>query len=188
MFTTYPQKYFSCPRYHPLPRFARQPHNSGRLYRQHYNGTMVSEASWRAKDLSSCVTSGDSECSLTPGQAQELPSTYLCGQADHCRLVADRDAINQAKHNVEVSYAVVGVLEELNMSLAVLEHSLPGFFRGVESLYHLKLGQPHRNRQAREDSISPQARQLLGQRLAMEQVGTTCILLLDHTDTPTGPH
>ena len=63
-----------------LPRYARQPHNSGRLYRQHYNGSSVSFSSWRTKDLSTCVTSGDPECSLTPGLAQDLPSTYLCGQ------------------------------------------------------------------------------------------------------------
>ena len=93
-------------------------------------------------------------------------------QADHCRLVANRAAINQAKHNVEASYVVVGVLEELNMSLAVLEHSLPDYFLGVQELYHLELGQPHRNRQARAGRVSPQARHLLAQRLAMEQVDT----------------
>ena len=95
--------------------------------------------------------------------------------------MANRAAINQAKQNVEASYVVVGVLEELNMSLAVLEHSLPGFFQGVESLYHLELGQPHRNRQGRAGSISPQARQLLGERLAMEQVDS-------HTVTQSHSH
>lgn len=101
--------------------------------------------------------------------------------------MANRAAINQAKHNVEASYVVVGVLEELNMSLAVMEHSLPGFFQGVESLYHLELGQPHRNRQGRAGSISPQARQLLGERLAMEQVDSHTVSQ-SHIHTVTQSH
>jgi hypothetical protein len=51
--------------------------------------------------------------------------------------VSDRTALKgrdcdgrlpSTKHNVKASYLVVGVLEELNMSLVLLEHSLPGFF------------------------------------------------------------
>ena len=64
-----------------------------------------------------CLHSGQGEClallqHLTP-QASDLPVAYLCGQADHCRLVGDVAAHQQAKANVERFYPVVGVLEDL---------------------------------------------------------------------------
>ncbi|CAG0925837.1 unnamed protein product, partial [Notodromas monacha] len=40
-----------------------------------------------------------------------------------------------AKANVEKHYAVVGVLEDFNKTLAVLSHYVPKFFRGAARLY-----------------------------------------------------
>ncbi len=42
---------------------------------------------------------------------------------------------SDAIRNVESSFAVVGVLEEMEKSLAVLEHYLPRFFNGVTEVY-----------------------------------------------------
>ena len=42
--------------------------------------------------------------------------------------------MRKAKENVEKHYAVVGVLEELNKTLTVLEHYVPRFFKGAKSL------------------------------------------------------
>jgi hypothetical protein len=47
--------------------------------------------------------------------------------------------MKKAMHNVEKSYAVVGVLEELNKTLTVLEHYVPRFFKGAKDLYYSKL-------------------------------------------------
>ena len=47
-------------------------------------------------------------------QANDLPVAYLCGQEPYCMTVGDRRAIRQAKRNVEQSFPVVGVLEELS--------------------------------------------------------------------------
>ena len=44
-------------------------------------------------------------------------------------------AMRKAKENVEKHYAVVGVLEELNKTLTVLEHYVPRFFKGAKDLY-----------------------------------------------------
>ena len=43
-----------------------------------------------------------------------------------------------AKENVEKHYAVVGVLEELNKTLTVLEHYVPRFFKGAKDVYWSK--------------------------------------------------
>ena len=47
-------------------------------------------------------------------------------------------ALRKAKENVEKHYAVVGVLEELNKTLTVLEHYVPRFFKGAKDVYWSK--------------------------------------------------
>ena len=46
--------------------------------------------------------------------------------------------MRKAKENVEKHYAVVGVLEELNKTLTVLEHYVPRFFKGAKDVYYSK--------------------------------------------------
>ena len=48
-------------------------------------------------------------------------------------------AMRRAMHNVEQHYAVVGVLEDLNKTLTVLEHYVPRFFKGALNTYWSKL-------------------------------------------------
>jgi len=43
--------------------------------------------------------------------------------------------MRRAMHNVEQHYAVVGVLEDLNKTLTVLEHYVPRFFKGALNTY-----------------------------------------------------
>ena len=43
--------------------------------------------------------------------------------------------MRRAMHNVESHYAVVGVLEDLNKTLTVLEHYVPRFFKGALNTY-----------------------------------------------------
>ena len=47
-------------------------------------------------------------------------------------------AMRRAMHNVESHYAVVGVLEDLNKTLTVLEHYVPRFFKGALNTYWSK--------------------------------------------------
>lgn len=54
-------------------------------------------------------------------------------------MLNDRWALERAKSNVERYYPVVGVLEELNSTLTVLEKRLPYFFRGVKDIYFKQL-------------------------------------------------
>ena len=48
-------------------------------------------------------------------------------------------ALRSAKDNVEKHYAVVGVLEDFNKTLTVLEHYIPRFFKGALDLYLSKV-------------------------------------------------
>lgn len=44
-------------------------------------------------------------------------------------------ALEKAKHAVETQYAVVGLMEDINITLSVFESYIPRFFRGVKDLY-----------------------------------------------------
>lgn len=52
-----------------------------------------------------------------------------------CRGLNTDYALQKAKENVERNYAVVGVLEDLNTTLTVLEHYVPRFFKGAKAVY-----------------------------------------------------
>lgn len=48
------------------------------------------------------------------------------------------EAIEKAKRVVDEHYAVVGVLEDMNTTLTVLEHYIPKFFKGAIEIYYSK--------------------------------------------------
>ena len=50
-------------------------------------------------------------------------------------MIGNVEALQAAKYNLEKHYAVVGVLEELNKTLTVLEHYVPRFFKGAKDVY-----------------------------------------------------
>lgn len=55
------------------------------------------------------------------------------------RILNDKWAIQRAKENVDKYFPVVGILEELNSTLAVLEAKIPMFFKGVQHMYYREL-------------------------------------------------
>lgn len=48
-------------------------------------------------------------------------------------------AMQKAKHTVETEYAVVGTWEDTNITLTVLEHYIPRYFRNAKVAYYRKL-------------------------------------------------
>ena len=64
-------------------------------------------------------------------QIRDRPIAYLCGQESFCTEVGSKKALARAKSNVEQAYPVVGVLEQLDATLTVLQQRLPQFFRGA---------------------------------------------------------
>jgi dermatan/chondrotin sulfate uronyl 2-O-sulfotransferase UST len=60
---------------------------------------------------------------------------FFCGHKPHCWVINGEEAFKTAKARVEKEYAVVGILEEFEKSLLVMEHYIPRFFAGVSDLY-----------------------------------------------------
>uniref|UniRef100_A0A6A7GCH2 Heparan sulfate 2-O-sulfotransferase pipe-like n=1 Tax=Hirondellea gigas TaxID=1518452 RepID=A0A6A7GCH2_9CRUS len=91
---------------------------------------------WYWRGLEACVLEEDDECLLANGQPDFQRSIpFLCGQHQRCLLRGERWALQRAKFMVEYEYSVVGVLEEWNNTLAVLEHYLPAFLQGATQRY-----------------------------------------------------
>lgn len=74
--------------------------------------------------------------SLPPGGASE---SQLADHSDHSaasgRNVGSRWALEQAKYNLVNEYLLVGVTEELEDFIMILEAALPRYFRGATELY-----------------------------------------------------
>jgi len=93
---------------------------------------------WLKKDYDTCVRRGDKECRYQDGDERDdfgQLTEFFCGQEDDCTGFNTEVAMRKAKENVEKNYAVVGVLEELNKTLTVLEHYVPRFFKGAKDVY-----------------------------------------------------
>ncbi|XP_073975569.1 heparan sulfate 2-O-sulfotransferase pipe [Rhodnius prolixus] len=96
---------------------------------------------WLKKDFETCVLRGDRECQYLEGETREgigdhrRQTLFFCGHAEQCTPFNSDSALQRAKTAVEKHYAVVGVLEDLNSTLTVLEHYIPKFFKGATKTY-----------------------------------------------------
>jgi len=76
--------------------------------------------------------------SASPSAVPDSALYRLCNKKTICnnfRPFNTIGALQRAKKSVERHYAVVGVLEDLNSTLTVLENYIPLFFRGATQVY-----------------------------------------------------
>ncbi|KAG8231572.1 hypothetical protein J437_LFUL011568 [Ladona fulva] len=62
-------------------------------------------------------------------------SLFFCGHSEDCTPFNTESAVQKAKWSVERHYAVVGVLEDLNTTLQVLESYVPRYFAGARQVF-----------------------------------------------------
>ncbi|RXM29212.1 Heparan sulfate 2-O-sulfotransferase 1 [Acipenser ruthenus] len=79
-----------------------------------------------------CVSSAGSDCAA---EKLWLQIPFFCGHNSECWNVGSRWALEQAKYNLINEYLLVGVTEELEDFIMMLEAALPRFFRGAAELY-----------------------------------------------------
>ena len=83
------------------------------------------------RDLNECLTLDEPNCTLDPNYLTEFQYTFFCGSAQECRTIGNRDGLQKAKFNAEKYYSVIGVLEELELSMKVMESYLPYYFQNI---------------------------------------------------------
>ena len=92
-------------------------------------------ANWLRKDFETCVETNDRECRYIPGAKKDgfgdhrRQTMFFCGHSDDCTGFNTEIAMKKAMEHVEKHYAVVGILEDMNKTLTVLEHYVPRFFK-----------------------------------------------------------
>ncbi|XP_024291002.1 heparan sulfate 2-O-sulfotransferase 1 [Oncorhynchus tshawytscha] len=84
------------------------------------------------KTFDECVSAGGSDCAP---EKLWLQIPFFCGHYSECWNVGSHWALEQAKYNLVNEYLLVGVTEELEDFVMMLEAALPRFFRGATELY-----------------------------------------------------
>ncbi|XP_065173289.1 heparan sulfate 2-O-sulfotransferase pipe-like [Atheta coriaria] len=92
-----------------------------------------------SKDIERCIMDKQDGCQFIDNKNVDLAIPYFCGQHENCQRLNNVWALKQAQRTVEKYYATLGVLDELNATLEVLEHELPYFFKGASKLYYRDL-------------------------------------------------
>uniref|UniRef100_A0A8P0T1R0 Uronyl 2-sulfotransferase n=1 Tax=Canis lupus familiaris TaxID=9615 RepID=A0A8P0T1R0_CANLF len=127
---------------------------------------LCTERNRQLSDINECILENYPECS-NPRLFYIIP--YFCGQHPRCREPGEW-ALERAKLNVNENFLLVGILEELEDVLLLLERFLPHYFKGVLSIYkdpeHRKLG--NMTVTVKKTVPSPEAVQILYQRMRYE--------------------
>jgi len=93
---------------------------------------------------------------------------YFCGHDEECTQLGNPLALQKAKHNVDKNFKVVGLLEHLDETMAVLENELPMFFKGVQKLYKEQKDKVKNKNSFKAHAISDNVKDALKKRLKSE--------------------
>ena len=101
--------------------------------------TMPSE-DFMNKDLTTCILDeSDPECRFVDGEPIGLYGNHaimqFCGHDPYCTLFNNEQALAKAKNNVEQFFPVVGLVENMTMTLSVAESVMPEYFKGARKAY-----------------------------------------------------
>ncbi|CAH1153867.1 unnamed protein product [Phaedon cochleariae] len=101
---------------------------------------VISRTSFKGKDKKQdyyykCLMHKKNNCNYKNGQPYDLSIPYFCGHDPRCQILNNDWALQTARSNVEKYYPVVGILEELNATLEILETKIPYFFKGAQKTY-----------------------------------------------------
>ncbi|CAG9862781.1 unnamed protein product [Phyllotreta striolata] len=80
-----------------------------------------------------------------------LQIPFFCGHAANCRKPGNKWALNEAKKNLITNYFLVGVTEELEDFVQILEQSLPGIFEGATDHFR-RSNKSHLRRTVQKDA------------------------------------
>ncbi|XP_018497330.1 uronyl 2-sulfotransferase [Galendromus occidentalis] len=153
----------------PVERIISDYYYRRSVARKHIDSYAVTPSKfWLEKSLEECIRRSDDECQYMTGYLQVghmVP--YFCGHHQKCMVVNDEWALEQAKKNIERYYDVVGLVEMLAETIAVLEKRLPQFFSGASEIL-TRIG-PH-NVNLEKPSVDAAARNELKQNLTNDMI------------------
>ncbi|XP_017035084.2 heparan sulfate 2-O-sulfotransferase pipe-like [Drosophila kikkawai] len=120
--------------------YKRTPWNSVKMFE--ITGIFQNRSHY-VKSFEDCVLTHDPECRYDFGLKfkedsadHKRQSLFFCGHSPICEPFNTPGAIARAKQNVERDYSVIGSWEDVNVTLTVLEHYIPRFFKGSTDVYY----------------------------------------------------
>lgn len=121
---------------------------------------------WIEMDFNECVRRQLPECRFEPGSTFADPywsrqMLFFCGTEKICQVLNSKEALQKAKYNVEQHYAVVGSWEDTNMTLTVLEHYIPRFFRDVSKVFYKNYSRIRNKNKVIHPDVAQDVRQML---------------------------
>ncbi|GAV03511.1 hypothetical protein RvY_13920 [Ramazzottius varieornatus] len=152
----------------PTERFISEFYFRRRLQNE---GVKQGEKKWYDEDLDNCIRTGkDYDCRLVEGTFLKNMIAFFCGHEMECSRHGSRHALERAKEKVEKHFAVVGILEDLDMTLSVLEQKLPRYFAGVMDLWSDSNsdGQVVNKGRNRRQDVSPETKEIIRANLTIE--------------------
>ncbi|CAG0894618.1 unnamed protein product [Darwinula stevensoni] len=119
---------------YPLRRHLRWP--------EIFNEDTMPDGEFYRRDFETCVEMKLMECNFLQDDPefrgdQRRQTLFFCAHGDQpCRRFNSKYSAQAAKEVVEKYYAVVGVQEAMDVSLAVFQHYIPRFFRNATAIYN----------------------------------------------------
>ncbi|XP_054086193.1 heparan sulfate 2-O-sulfotransferase pipe isoform X7 [Zeugodacus cucurbitae] len=120
-----------------------------------------------------CVRAGEiPECIFEPhipfnGDWRRF-SLHFCGNDPSCKQFNSQTATQIAKRNIETEYAVVGSWEDTNITLSVLEHYVPRFFRDATKVFYSDPKRFHKNATPHKNELDPDIEEQLKVQFSFE--------------------
>ncbi|XP_050334468.1 heparan sulfate 2-O-sulfotransferase pipe-like isoform X2 [Bactrocera neohumeralis] len=95
-------------------------------------------------------------------------SMHFCGNNPVCKQFNSQTATQIAKRNIESEFAVVGSWEDTNITLTVLEHYVPRFFRGATKVFYSDPKRFHKNATPHKNELDPDIEEHLKVQFSFE--------------------
>ncbi|XP_053650674.2 uncharacterized protein [Cherax quadricarinatus] len=124
--------------------------------------------SWVNRTVEQCVMHHDAECLFLPGEEKETTVTFFCGHHTFCRILGHPDALQVAKKVVSEEYSVVGLVNQMDISLLLMEALVPRYLTGALKVYDKIRHQEHIivNQNQKKPEVPISTRQELLRRMA----------------------
>lgn len=127
--------------------------------------------------LDECVKTRNSQCNFYqdknifgynfPGHFSQI--LHFCGHLPICQKFNNKEAFMIAKSNVEKYYSVVGITENMQETLTVMEAKLPRFFDGAyDTYFNDELISQNKNVNHLKTKISEETRNILNTNFTYE--------------------